>query len=438
MENIINVNIGGVSFALNKEAYSKLESYLNELSNHYKSSVYGEEIMADIESRIAELLLEKYKKEDVVTQERVDELIEIMGAPSDYYFSDNEEDNENNNQYESGSQRGGNNSDNTQSKKEEEFKGYNPNINEREVNKKLFRDVNNKYIGGVCSGLSHYLSIDSLFVRLIFLGCLLLSGSYFKHLSGFVFLVYIILWVVVPGAKTYTQKCAMYGKDPGLKGAEESAPNGYVFMEERSTFEKVVRVVIGIILLAIGASILFIGGTATLADHSKWFNFREFFNLESLLLPGIFLTIIWLVSAIFFIYEGVKFIGLFKTPSWHPGIILFIIWIVSIVLFFVTLFYSAGKSFNERVFVDLRSIIENAGEDDDSVVEVIVDTLGSADSEIIVADSTGTVSIGTTGEDVAGAEDKNAKRERITADSTIVIDKTKANIKTDTNTTTHN
>ena len=97
MENVINVNIGRVSFVLNLEAYTILEKYLKELLDHYKSSSYGEEIMEDIESRIAELLLEKYSKDEVVNSQRIEEIIAIMGQPSDYYASEENEERDSDN-----------------------------------------------------------------------------------------------------------------------------------------------------------------------------------------------------------------------------------------------------------------------------------------------------------------------------------------------------
>ena len=91
MEEVMRVSIGGVPFTLSPVAYQKMKVYLDSITRHYEKRPEGREIISDIESRIAELLLEKNKKEEVVTSDRVEEVISIMGNPSQ--FGDEEEEN---------------------------------------------------------------------------------------------------------------------------------------------------------------------------------------------------------------------------------------------------------------------------------------------------------------------------------------------------------
>lgn len=386
MENVISVNIGGVSFTLNAEAYAILDKYLKELTNHYKTKAYGAEIMEDIESRIAELLLEKYTKDEVVNSERIEEVIAIMGKPSDYYSDDEEEakpsEGEKNNFH-----------------RDSFSNSYAPG------NKKLHRDLQNKYIGGVFGGLGHFFNTDPTWLRLTFVGILLLlkfadnftfNFGVFETLFHILIVAYIVLWICVPGAKTYTQKCEMMGHDPGVKGAEGvRRSESFNAQGNPSPLENLFRWMLGLLMIFIGFGIflygLFIGVfvcigivPAVLEDWTLTSTFTEFMPLMSGWGLSLFLVscvLIWLIPAILLIYEGIRIIGKFKAPKWHPGLILFIIWLLSVIAFAISLFYIAKDL--ESKDVDIKQVL-------DEKYEVIVDSTSSEDYDnayIIDADS---------------------------------------------------
>ncbi len=172
MNKTVNVNLGGYPFILNEDAYFFLEDYLNSLKDHFAYSEGSEEIVEDIETRMAELLTEQLKGKNIATKGIIETVISIMGYPEDF-------------------------EDATYESYQEE-----PMVR---TGKRLFRDPENKIIGGVCSGLATYLGIkDPVWVRLAF-ALLVLSG-------GIGLLPYIILWLVLPEARTSADRLAMEGE----------------------------------------------------------------------------------------------------------------------------------------------------------------------------------------------------------------------------------
>jgi phage shock protein PspC (stress-responsive transcriptional regulator) len=188
MNKTISVNIGGFVFNIEEEAYEALQKYLQAIKRSLAGDESMEEIMHDIELRIAELLktsLNKYYKE-VVNKSDIDDVIAVMGEPS--AFAGEEE------QPKSKSTSG----------KKDSYE--NP-------DRQVFRDPDDRMIGGVCSGLSAYFGWDPLVLRLIFV--LLFFGF------GTGLLLYIVLWIVIPEAKTTTEKLKMRGKKIDVETIKE-------------------------------------------------------------------------------------------------------------------------------------------------------------------------------------------------------------------------
>ncbi|MBS9767435.1 MAG: PspC domain-containing protein [Flavobacteriaceae bacterium] len=199
MNKTINVNIGGLFFHMDETAYHHLKKYLDAITYSLRENEESrKEILDDIESRISELLTERItNKRQVVSKNDIDEIIKIMGKPEDYLVDD-------------------------ELFNDDEIPPKKSKI------KKLFRDMDNKYLGGVCSGLAHYISIDAVWVRLIFI-VLLLSGlgmrfgDYTLIKIGFfpLIFVYILLWILIPPAQTTAEKLEMKGKPVTITNIEE-------------------------------------------------------------------------------------------------------------------------------------------------------------------------------------------------------------------------
>lgn len=183
-----NISIGGYAFIIEEDAYIRLGQYINAVKTNLVGTPGSDEVVADIEMRIAEIFREVLKGREVVSDADVSLVISRMGEP-DVYRQDA-----------AGDQSSGTGSDN--------YTG------EVSGEKRIFRDMDNKIIGGVASGLGAYFNVDQVWFRLAFVGMFFLYGSSFW--------LYIILWVVIPAAKTRTQKLQMRGQRPDLKNIENS------------------------------------------------------------------------------------------------------------------------------------------------------------------------------------------------------------------------
>ncbi len=338
MEETIKVSIGGISFAVNKDAYQRLSLYIKDLENHYSTKPEGKEIINDIESRIAELLLEGHTKDEVVSAERVDEVIKIMGRPSDF---DEEEQGE----------KGSETKSTFQARPEEPATGSDT------ITRRLFRDTTDRVIGGVCSGLAHYFKISPVWVRLffaIFLVFKLFKFGFFFHFRSFVgsisslmILTYIVLWIVIPEARTRIQKSQMFGRDPGVKGVEDEYNNPD--QPHGKWLGRLIKIFIGLILLLIAFGLLGAGWFAFLGSN-KFFGVTPVSIMDYLQMPW-WWGLLGKISAVLFIvlpilaltYAGIWLIFSLKRPKWHPGLIMFALWILSIIGLSV---FSSDKVFN--------------------------------------------------------------------------------------------
>jgi phage shock protein PspC (stress-responsive transcriptional regulator) len=184
MNKTVNINLGGMFFHIDEDAYQKLTRYFDAIKRSLSNSSGQDEIIKDIEMRVSELLNEKQKSEKhVVGLKDVDEVIAVMGQPEDYII---EEDNKTN-------------------------KAFSDNSSRR--TKKLYRDKEKGMIGGVAAGLGHYFGVDIVWIRLILI--LLVWGA------GTGIFAYIILWIVVPEAVTTSEKLEMTGEPVNISNIEK-------------------------------------------------------------------------------------------------------------------------------------------------------------------------------------------------------------------------
>ena len=206
MKKTLTINISGTVFNIDEDAYDKLKTYLLNLSEHFRNEDGGDEIIHDIEARIAELFSHKtYANKDVVTINMVNEIIEVMGMPEDFAVSE-EESSENQNK-----------------------KTYSSTSYSTQQSKRLYRDPESRVIGGVCSGLGHYLKMDKVLVRILFFVLFLIT-------SGVALLAYFILWIAVPKARTTSQRLEMKGEDVNVDNIGKSVKEE--FSEMKENFEK--------------------------------------------------------------------------------------------------------------------------------------------------------------------------------------------------------
>ncbi len=200
MKKTVNINLAGTFFHIDEDAFGKLSRYLDAIKKSISDPIGGDEIIRDIEARIAELFSEKLERNtQVVSIKELDVIITIMGQPEDYIMDENSF--------------------------EEEASKSDVSKNKPSNHKQLFRDIDNKFVAGVCSGLGHYLGLDAVWVRLFWI---LLTG----FTSGFGVFAYILFWILVRAAETTSEKLKMTGEAINISNIEKKFNEGYQTVSE--------------------------------------------------------------------------------------------------------------------------------------------------------------------------------------------------------------
>lgn len=320
MKTTEQISLGGFAFTVESDAYVALESYLEEIKECFRSNESADEIVEDIEVHIAEILKEKYVDGTVINMAMVNEVKTRIGDPKELC---NEDDAEKPEAEESASQP-----------KKCIFK-----------DRRLYRDIDDRTLGGVCSGLGQYFNIDKVIFRVFFLIAFCLG--FFEVEDGLFslsILLYLILWIAVPAARTVEQKCEMKSKPKDLR---EFRSNGNNFRREIkevvkspavNTVFRIFITIVGIILLLIGLGGLFI--TVFMPSVPAMIqNFGDISTLssEELMAMNAFVndpTFWWMcfgvsgIGSLGIIYAGIVLCFNLKTPSWRPGLIIFLLWLM--------------------------------------------------------------------------------------------------------------
>ena len=182
MKKTVNTNINGISFIIDEDAYIVLNNYLSSIKTHFEKKKGSEEIISDIESRIAELFQQMLNdKKQVLNINDVNKVKKQMGQPFEF-DQDMEE--------------------------ETIYEAVPP-----KTHKRLYRDISDRMIGGVCSGLGAYFNIDTVWIRLLFV---------IVTISGLSPLAYIILWIIIPAARTVSERLEMQGDPVNISNIEKS------------------------------------------------------------------------------------------------------------------------------------------------------------------------------------------------------------------------
>ncbi len=204
MNKTVSINLGGQVFQIDEIAYERLWKYLESIKAKYANTIGGSDIIADIESRLAEMFFEYLGfNRKVITMEDVEQTIGTMGHPDDFEIPlEDDED------------APGNSKKTTTS-------------STTHKQRRLFRNEDDKIIGGVASGLSAYFGIaDPLWIRLLFL------LTFFFGI-GSSFLVYLVLLVLVPKATTASEKLQMRGEPINIDNIEKTIREELSDLENR-------------------------------------------------------------------------------------------------------------------------------------------------------------------------------------------------------------
>lgn len=198
MNKTISINLGGIFFHIDENAFLKLQTYLETIKQSIKDPQGKDEIIRDIEARIAELFQEKmHGDRQVVSLKEVEEVIVVMGQPEDYVVDDE------------------------LFEDEPEQKSQ-----DRNAVKKLYRDTENGHVAGVSTGMAHYFGIDPMWMHLLWILLVLTSGGTFLF-------VYLAFWFFVPEAKTTADKLYMRGEPVNISNIEKKVKEGFDSVTEK-------------------------------------------------------------------------------------------------------------------------------------------------------------------------------------------------------------
>lgn len=248
MKKTYNINIAGYGFVIDEDAYEILGSYLSTLSEVCRR-VDEKETADDIERRIAEIFSETFDNSGarIISKANVEEVIGRMGRPEDILDVE---------------------------VSEEAVRNVPPPFTQPaemqvQMKKKLYRDINDKVLGGVCSGLGWYVGIDAVWIRVLAVVGIFLSASWLIWL-------YIVLWIIIPAAKTPFERMQMMGVNPSVRNVGQVVTGRYEYLRPESavpssrnggagaTIGRIIMVgtlilaliVVGSIMIAMGAAFI--------------------------------------------------------------------------------------------------------------------------------------------------------------------------------------
>ena len=294
MNKTVNINLGGILFHIDEDAYQKLNRYFEAIKRSLSNSSGQDEIIKDIEIRVSELLTEKQKSEKhVVGMKDVDEVIAVMGQPEDYRIDDEGQNNSTSTSFTSTSGK----------------------------SKKLYRDRENAIVGGVLSGLGYYFGIDKVWLRLLLLALVFFAGT------GV--LLYIILWIAMPEAVSTSEKLEMKGEPINIENIERKVRAEFDNVSEKfksgeydkygvqvknigSSLGDFIIVMLGVFAKFIGGIIVFIAALMLIALfislftfgsteflHVPWLDYFNSFNYGNVSM--------FLIGLLFFFAIGIPF-----------------------------------------------------------------------------------------------------------------------------------
>ena len=442
MKKTVSINIGGIIFHIEEDGFEKLKSYLDSVNQYFSTFEDNKEIISDIEGRIAEIFLSKLSSSrQTINLEDIDELIATMGTTQDFDATLEAEP-------EVAGQRSEGKTDEKQSggekgtKKERKTKRlyrdtkrrivggvasgiahyfgidplwirlllialfinvfftglsgatvlayiilwivipYNNDLEEDSRIKKLFRNPDDRVLGGVSGGIAAYFAVDVAVIRLIFVLSIFLGGA------GV--LIYIILWIITPEAKTITEKMQMEGEPVTIRNIEESVKRNLRVKEgEESPLIKIllfpfrlialiisstgkilgplleflvdaIRILVGVVLALDGFSVMMmlIFGLLTIWGVTGLTRFLEVGDfpieliqnsLDMWVLGSLFIFL--MVTALAIFLAGLAIILKKKIIKSYVGWSLFAIWILSIMVmsFHIPGYIAEFKSENNYV-----------------------------------------------------------------------------------------
>ncbi len=346
MKPIRKASIAKTAFVLEEQAYVMLENYIDSLEKHFAGNPTGKEIMEEIEGRIAELLLEKSGgAEYVVTESAVREVMTTLGSVADISTEDGSA--EGSYETDAGETANGENNCNDSDGRPGNTASNETAEGKLRKAKRLYRDPDKRVLGGVCSGIAAYLNWDPVLVRaigiLLFIFMTLPSGGHGIFVAP---LLYVILWIIIPKARTVEDKYRMRGEsntiDSILKNignnAEEIGRTAEKYGKENARhFRGIARslqFITGVIFIIVSvaclvlAAVLIFGGSALIPVNPLSLIYAVTGTGGTLL--GIATAGAIGIPVIGILYCGILMCTGMRSPKWRPELVMLLLWIFSL------------------------------------------------------------------------------------------------------------
>ena len=355
MDQIKKCSLAGISFTLEADAYAALEGYIQSLQEAYKNTPDGEEIVADIEARIAELILSAVPADAIVTKPLILNIIKQLGSAEEIDSEQPDHEPEPR-QAETTDQSG------------------NPRIPRR-----LYRDVQHHKLGGVCAGIANYFDIDPTLVRLAAIAPILIwlfgemnlfllhyIEGFMGQLTGLVVLGYIVMWFTIPPASTARQKLEMKGERITTDSIRENVQSATAEERSRTLLADIVNVIgkILLICLKIFAAIILIGlvlGVCVLGMVALAGIPMLDFNLPTgILLISFFCVAI--IPLLILIYLVIMLL-ISQRPKGRALLVMFILWVISLVGMTLSAIKSPARFENS-----IENLFESVFEHDEEIL----------------------------------------------------------------------
>ncbi len=361
MERTEKISIGHYVFSMDEKAYRAIKTYIDTLESHYLKMDDGTEIMDSVEARMAELLYERCGSGGVATETDVKAIIDILGYPEE----------------ETGNDTG------NQSEAHGASSGQNESPAGAGTQKRLYRDTDNKIIGGVCSGLAQWIGIDPIWLRLIFcIASILLCFGIIGDTDQWCMiplLIYVILAICIPKATTARQRWEMRGENGSIDDINryryEQAHDRNSYNQPQKQGRGCLAVGFGIIILLSGlfglATKAIVIGSFVLAQSvtagvAGWMPFGDIYSSMMSVLPVVRLffnpwmltlwTLVCIIPSILLIYCGIILIFDISTPKWRPGLCLLILWLILSIGIIPASYYSSIKAMDKIEKLDPDSL----------------------------------------------------------------------------------
>lgn len=344
MEKTIKINLGGTLFQVNEDAYQVLRSYLQSLDQTFGNLPEGNETIADIEMRLAEIFSYRHSPGRHLTKEDVESAISVIGKPDDFEIPEDEA------------------------------------VRDLPVRKRLFRNPDDRIIGGVCGGIGANLNIDPVWIRLLFV--------FFTIFFGAGVVVYVALWIAIPPARSEADKKEMYGstyyREKRYRQSAEISRTGNAVNEIFRAAARVIFIFLRIILVIIGAGLLlsafiglisfimvfvfgYPGAFSTSIDGFEISYLPDF--LKYLFAPAtaewitILSSVIIILPMVMIIYWGVRMIFWLRVRDGIFNLSALIIWVISVAALSVILL-NEGTNYSQH---SNSTINESLGPDHDTL-----------------------------------------------------------------------